>query len=226
MTDRQLETLLRMAGEAHELFVVGVVPSEPAERPAQRIIRFAPARLSVGLAAAATLAAMVALPFSESPSSSPALARATVVPVALCYHPSEKELDRPQVDLFHPVCEAGCAIVAIFREWNADCQCLSWSVHRFENGSPVADLRPGQPGEIPLNVSDDPPVEQVLVLAVAKSRDSLVAGDRADALLACLNESHVSPGPERDVSTYTSAVERCLPEGVTILPQTFVVSSR
>jgi hypothetical protein len=149
------------------------------------------------------------------------------VPVSLCYTPASPDSGEPRVDSFQPICEAGCALVAIFREWNADCQCLAWTLHQWADGGSVTVLSPGEQGEIPLNVSDDPPIEQVLLLAVADSQDVLpTGGERADALLACLNDSALSPWHERDAKTYARAVENCLPAGVTVLPQTFVVRSR
>src|SRR5262249_31951779 len=133
----------------------------------------------------------------------------------------------PREATFQPACDAGCALLAIFREWNADCQCLAWKLHQWENGGSVAELPPGQPVDIHLNVTDDPPVEQVLVLAVAQGRDTLPSsGERAAALLECLNDAPLSASAEQDVSAYTSAVAGCLPDGVTLLPQSFVVRSR
>lgn len=224
MSDKQLERLLRMAGEIDDLADRATPPRAAGAWGAKR----AWLHVGAGIAAAVLVSTMLPTAPRGPGTSSPAVeAIGSMVPVSVCYSPGAPTDGGARIETFQPVCEIGCALLAIFREWNDECQCLAWTVHHWADGTPVADLAPGQPVDIPLNVSDDPPVEQVLVLAVATSREALtMSGDHADELLACLNETSLSPGPERDLSSYTSAVERCLPEGVTILPQSFVIGSR
>jgi len=115
-------------------------------------------------------------------------------------------------------------MLAVFRAWHQDCQCLAWQLHVWEDGRPSVELLPQDICDIMIDVTDAPPVEQLLLVAIARDpedlpRNSAQAGD----LLDCLNAVIPPSGPNGHVAAYASAVRLCLPEGVTVVPQSFVV---
>ena len=67
-----------------------------------------------------------------------------------------------------------------------------------------------------------PPVEQLLVVALARRAADLPGSEvGTEALLACLNSSPLETEFPEDINGFASAVEFCLPPGVTVVSQTF-----
>lgn len=147
--------------------------------------------------------------------------------VSMCYTPGNVRHGAARVDHFQPSVADRAAIIAIFRAWNSDCGCLLWQLHRDDRGAVVLDAAPGESLDIPLPVEGVPAIEQLLLLAVSKDRAPLnrAAADDADKLLECLNSSALAVC-NADTTACASAVQQCLPSGVTVVPQAFVVHPR
>lgn len=147
------------------------------------------------------------------------------VPVSVCYEPGQASAGAGRIDHFPATAEEPCLIVAVFRAWDETCQCLAWQLHEWDDeGRTLARLDPERPLDIAWNVTDDPPVEQLLVLASSR-RPGDLPGYRDDAveLLECLNSKEPPALAHGGVSEYASAVSFCLPSNVTLVQQTFVV---
>lgn len=120
-------------------------------------------------------------------------------------------------------CDDGCVVLAVFRGCSEACICEDWQVHRWdEHGRTLAELDPDEAVEIALDVTGNPAIGQLLVLAspCPAAGGSPPTGDMR-ALLECLNS--VQPQECRDdgLAAYASAVRSCLPTAVTLVEQTF-----
>lgn len=226
MKNRDLEALIRMAFEAERLDRQAA-PALPRRAHARtRGIRISP--LAVGFAAA-----LLAFALNRGPSTTPTRpermgatpvdARTRVSGVSVCHLPSMQ--DGPmRVETFEPRVTEPTTLVAILRTWSEDCDCLAWRLHEWRDGSLVVDVAPGEPVSIELASADQPSIQQVLLIAVAKNRASLlrVTQNEAHELLDCLNSRPLTMGPDIEPATYASSVAACLPPDVTVIPQTYV----
>ena len=148
-----------------------------------------------------------------------------VVPVSVCHEPGQASAGARRIDHFPATTEEPCLIVAVFRAWDETCQCLQWQLHEWDDEAKTRlRLDPEGPLDIAWNVTNDPPVEQLLVLASSR-RPGDLPGYRDDAaeLLECLNSKAPPAAARGDASAYASAVSSCLPPNVTLVEQTFFV---
>ncbi len=144
-------------------------------------------------------------------------------PVQLVYLPGVQPCDE-RVDQFCPTTREECAILAVFRAWREECDCMAWEVHRWDNGEVVMRAEPGDAPPINRAVTGaSASMQQMLILAVASRSNQLPGVDEADELIDCLNASDVSTW-DGGAETYSSAVAGCLPDSVTVVPQAFVVN--
>ena len=218
MNDKWLDSLLRMAVEVDQL------ESRAAGQPpyaAGRIDRAPqPLRLRRQVAAAA-VAACLALLLVHTPSSD-SVAPAIALRIDHC--PSTALVGGERTDRFEPSASEHCVVLALFRTYQEECRCLTWRVHEWEDGRPLAELNPDRVLEIALDVTDAPPIEQLLVVAAARLPADLPADfEQAAELLECLNEMFPPTECQADESAYASAVRACLGDSVTIVPQSFFV---
>ncbi len=177
-----------------------------------------------GVAAAIALLMIVSnAPQRPTPRSS-AAARAGIIPVSIEYLPTRESLDAPRLDRLRSCSEQDVYTVVLFRGWNSDCGCVSWRLHEFSEGALLARLEAGEPLEIVLDVSDAPPIEQAVFLAVARRGDDLPS-DRAReaALLACLNDAAPPEPIDLQPARLKDSVASCLPNGVAVVHHPFVV---
>lgn len=154
-----------------------------------------------------------------APSAAPTAHAA--LPVTVRYAPMAASPGAARVDCFQSTPQEACVMMALFQTWNSACECLIWELHRWEDGAALASVRAGESVDVPLNVSDDPPVTQMFVVAVARERNAMPSD--AEHLLDCLMRAAPGPGSPNDMAAYSSAVSGCLPEGVTVVPTSFVV---
>jgi len=239
VNDKGIENLVRMAVEIGEIEDLAsaqtrVIPVEGAAdhlgRAADRapaVIRFErrqPQRWlwQIGLSAAAVAACVLLL--SPPPRAPLAPRSAAAVPVEIDYCPGVPLSDGLRIDRFEPTATGHGAVLAIFHVWHDGCQCLGWRLHEWEDGRTVAEVAPGQVLDIALDVTDAPPVEQLLLVAISRHADDLPSSE-ADTygLLDCLNEVTPPTDPCDSAAAYASAVQSCLPEGVTVVPRAFFV---
>ena len=142
----------------------------------------------------------------------------------LSYWPGEADDDGARVDCFQAHAAENCSVVAVFHRWYEDCQCLDWQLYSWEDGRPLADLSAQDVEDITLEVTDAPPVEQLLVIAIARNPADLPRDEtEALALIACLEEVAPDADENEAASQYASAVRSCLPPSVTVVPRSFVV---
>lgn len=178
---------------------------------------------AVPFAAAAALVLLFQPRTAIRQADSPPTADARSVPVHVRYAP---HLDGPgdsRVDCFQSTAAEACVMLALFRTWNATCQCLMWELHRWEDGATITRVAAGDAVDVSLNVAGSPPIPQLFVVAVARESALLPgAPAEADRLLECLNHSAPPLGAGEDNSSYASAVTACLPSGVTVVPASFV----
>lgn len=149
------------------------------------------------------------------------------LPVSLNYYPcSECPLSR-RFDCFAPRVIEPVVMLAISRTWDRACSCLVWRVHKWDDGSTVgsADLHTAR--DLELDVSDSPPVDQMLLLAVARGPESMpTRSDDGKALMECLNSNAPPSALSSDAVFCASTVQACMPQGVTVVPHRFVVARR
>ena len=203
MPDPMLEKLLRVAAEAQAF-----------ARPLQPV-RFARGWLWATSAAAAVLALVFVNPRTIERYSVP-------VGAIEIEHVSQAGQAGMRVDVLQPCLDTAAAALVLLRVWDGDCSCLQWKVHEFEDGSTITQMERGDAVQIPLDVSDTPPVEQSVLLAVARRPSDLPSRNERDSLLACLN-GVCPPALPSDASCQNPDVLPCLPDGVTLVQRPFVV---
>ncbi len=213
MNDRTLERLIQMAMEARDL----EAPIHPRELPRSR---FRVGRPLSALAAAACLMVILSLPQTEDGAR-----HGSLVGIDVRRMPARLLADGERVERFRAESREHCTIMVIMRTWARECQCLAWELHRWEDGRPLEAIDPNEFVEIPLLIADAPPVQQLLVIAASREAHALPRlGEETDALMACLDRASLGAHGE-DSATLASAVQACLPDGVTVVPRTFVTGS-
>ncbi len=223
MRDAELNLLIRLAAEADALHEPNSrrqrLTSAPDAASATALRGVLPRIGLVGLAAAAALAWMFA-PIREghAPGVIPASA------ITIRHIPGQRGAlpSTPRIDRFRSSTTEPCVVVAIFRAWSKECECLAWKLHEWDPGRVVDQFAAGETTDIALNVSESPPVTQLLFLAVAARRDQLASTGEGAHLLSCLNDASFPPRNE-EYATLASAVQSCLPDGVTVVSAPFVV---
>lgn len=239
MKDRDVAELVRMAVEIDEIEQIASAGASGApsakrwrylgrEAPRDRILVDYKARHTlhplwrIAVPAAAAAACVLALLHPRAALDS--RRAAATVPFQIIHCPGERLDDGLRIDSFEPTASEYCVVLAIFHTWRDDCQCLSWQLHEWEDGGMLAEFAPGQRLDITLDVTDAPPVEQLLVMAVAQNPDDLPSTiEETYGLMDCLNEVRPPTDPCESAAAYASAVEACLPEGVRVIPQPFYV---
>jgi hypothetical protein len=230
MDDRLLENLLRMALEVEDLEIraceqiVGAAriapPSaEPLSGPRLRTpgVRWTRRLAAVPIAAAASLALL--LWYNSPPTTSSA---AIQMQVEHC--PGLPLPDGVRMERFQPSSPEHCVVLALFRTYRDECRCLAWRVHEWEDGRPLAELDPQQVLDIVLDVTDAPPIEQLLVVAAARVPADLPSdSEEASELLQCLDEQVPPTECRSDAASYATAVRACLGDRVTVVPQSLLV---
>lgn len=113
-------------------------------------------------------------------------------------------------------------MVAIFRAWSADCNCLDWRLHRFEDDATQTMLNAGDSVDIELAMTDAPPVEQALILLVASHSDALPSDvESARPLIGCISDQTPVDARSTESFSYASAVSSCVPPEVTLVSHPF-----
>lgn len=224
MKDRNLETLIRMALEAEQLDAAPEFARQPARGRAYPL-RVSP--LAVGIAAA-----LLVFAFNRSPVQPPEpthggavahLTRPQGAGVSVCHLPA-MGAGASHVETFEPRVSEPATLLAILRTWSEDCDCLAWRLHEWRDGSLVKDVEPGESVSIEVASGDQPSIQQVVLLAVAKNHAALatVAENDASVLLDCLNSRQLATGADLEPAAYANSVAACLPPDVTVIPQTYI----
>jgi len=226
MKNDTLDKLIRMAAEAEalETELTGVrrgAPSALRIPPATMSRRFWLAGIPTAVAAGWALWIAVApRPTAESPivaNSEVQVRRIAGLPPATT----------PCVVTFDASSQQQMSMMAILRTWSDECECLSWQVHRFQDGSTVARVDEINNQQLDIPVGNAPPVAQLLVVAAANRTEDLPDNAAENkALLDCLNERPYASDDEPDVFALATAVESCLPMGVAVVPKPFVAACR
>jgi len=208
MQEARLENLIRQLAEIDDLFGSG--RTDPLQRRAPHRIEW--------LAPAAAI--LLALCFWIPPRR-PVPTDLTPV-VSIDYEPDPTPDRPPRIDRLHACADVEAYALILLRTWSHECECLTWRLHRTPEGHLLIRLRPGRGLEVPVDVSDAPPIEQVLILAVAREASRLPdSPEQLARLLTCL-EQNLSPMPEdADTQQAVSLVQACLPAGVTVVPRSF-----
>ena len=230
MNDDALNKLIRHAAELRELEaslqgrpVLRMSPSDAGRRPeaaSRRSMRIGWLVAAPFAAAACWLAFVTtdresALP--HAPLSTPAVIQIREVAAG-----GPGSTDRPQ--RFVTEASQQFAMMALLRTWSNECECLSWTVHEFEDGGTVAMVDQLNRREVAIDVADAPPVAQLLVVAAADRRTDLpTTPAQTEALLACLNDRPVAHETEVDAVALSDNVMACLPHDVAVVPKAFVV---
>ncbi len=225
MNEKNLKNLVRMASEIDEF--------ERAARAPDRLDDVAPATIKfdrgrprrplwrIAAPAAAAAALLLAL-LPTTAHRPPSAAFASSFQIDYC--PTVPRYDGVRIDHFEPSSDEQCTVLAIFNTWENDCQCLAWQLYEWEDGRSLAELSPNEIHKIAIDVTDAPPIEQLLVVAIAKNPSDLPSNERqASELLDCLNEVAPATEPYESAAAYASAVRACLPDSVTVVPQPFFV---
>ena len=236
MKDREIENLIRMAVEIDELEQRSLDEASRASGAARGTIRLGERRASaarwwIGLSAVAAAACLLLLLWPRQSQTAPptsatpaVVQRQHEIPVEIDYCPALPRKDGIRIDRFEPSSPESCSVLAIFHSWHEECKCLTWELDEWEDGRPLAEFSPGRVLDIALDVTGAPPLQQLLVVAIAKDPGDLPSTD-ADTceLLQCLNEVRPPTDPGDSPAAYGSAVRACLPESVTVVPQPFFV---
>ncbi|MBU0618515.1 MAG: hypothetical protein KKI02_12425 [Planctomycetes bacterium] len=226
MNEKDLENLVRMAAEIDEL--------EHAARTFESLGDITPSTIrfdrrrrrqpvwQLGVFAAAAAAALLVALLPTTTDQQPSSAFASSFQIDYC--PAVPRYDGVRIDHFEHSSSEQCAVLAIFNTWEKDCQCLAWQLYEWEDGRALAELSPDEVHRITIDVTDAPPIEQLLLVAIAKNPSDL-PGDETQTyeLLDCLNEVAPPTDPRESAAAYASAVRSCLPDTVTVVPQPFFV---
>lgn len=216
MRDEQIQQLLCLS---HELSAFEDALAAPAARPATAPSSLRPWMFAIASAAAACV---VVVPRSSpapriAPRSAPVVVHASPVAVRGATHST----------CFRPVAQQPLSMVAIFRAWSEECDCLDWSLHRFEGEAALAALDTGESVDIELSQVDAPPVEQALLLLVASHAEALPRDlESARSLIGCLSDNTPVDGRSGETFSYVSAASSCLPPEVTLVSHSFVMARR
>lgn len=242
MKQHEFENLIRAAVEARELD--RAARALPPAGAVPTAIPFTPRRplwldVAATISAAAAVLALAWLP----PSLAPQRTAYAHPQVQIAHVPGTPWDDGVRIDCFESSVSEPVSAVAVLHTWHDDCQCLKWDIHEWEHGRYLKNLSPGETHEIAVDVTGAPPVEQLVVLAVARNRSELPADEeQASRLLDCLND--IAPPGESCEDAYfaclrmedstpemceemvacaaaDSAVWACLPEGITLVQQPF-----
>ena len=238
MTDRQIESLVRMAVEIDALEQSAADrrrATQSANGPGP-VWTLADARaaappgdnrgwtrrrlIGLGAAAAAACFAMMTPPRGDSgPVPTRFATPADIRFVSMAEGPGA---DAPQHLL--STGDRGSFVLAALAEWSGDCDCLRWRLHEWEHGGLLAQANAGQTLGITVLPSDRPPAERLLVVAASHSAADLPATvEEADDLLACLNGAAGDDGCiTGNAASYASAVQKCLPVGVTVVQRSLI----
>jgi hypothetical protein len=224
VNDRELEKLLRVAIELEELERGASSPQRERDEvhaePLTAWTRGVPILWRIAVPAAA--AAALALAFFPTPASRETVA--SVPSVAIEYWPGEHGDDGVRVDCFESTSTERCSVMAIFHSWRHECQCVEWQLYEWEDGRPLAELSPDEVRGIALDVTNAPPVEQLLVVAIAKDPTDLPEDEAAAiGLIACLDEVAPASAEDDRANEYAAAVRTCLPKSVRVVHQPFYV---
>ncbi len=236
-SDATLEALIRAACEADALEDnAGLRLYAAHDHPYARRVSTASVRRSVlrrtaiaaGLAMAACLVWQVAMPLAgtmQVQDRSPALAgiRPAIAakPLQIEFAADATPRDDRCVARFTGTANEGGALLALFRAWDRQCGCRTWRLYRWDDGNAIARVRQDESLKFALDVSDMPPTEQLLVVAVASNPETLPGSTgEAEELLACLNSSPLEMQHPEDLAEFASAVETCLP-GAAIVAHPF-----
>jgi len=241
MNDRELESLLRMVCEIDEIERTAGVSAPPAEQRQPALhrgappvhgekrrplaaLRFARRPWRGALALGALAAAACLMLVFRAPTQPRRYYQAAAIPLDVAYCPGVADAHGQRVDRFEPTTPEYCVVLAIFHKWQNGCRCLTWQLHTWEDGRTVAEVRPGEAPEIALDVTDAPPVEQLLLVAIS-SRASDLPSDEAelDGLLDCLNDITPPTDGCENAEVCARAAQSCLPAGVTVVPRSFFV---
>jgi|GEM_PF-3506102 len=227
MNENDLKNLIRMAVEIDEIdrgaLQGDLAPTNATVIPISRATR----RKRLIKQLTWPVAAAVALTLSFFPSANRAprdLGLASSGSFEVVHCPAVPVLNGKRVDRFRPSPGEKCSVLAVFHSWQIDCQCLAWQVYEWEDGRSFAELTPGQIHDITLDVTDAPPLEQLLVVLIAnKSEDLPVCNPYSCVLLDCLNEIAPPTDPRANAAAYASAVRSCVPDSVRVVPHAFYV---
>lgn len=211
MADNGLQHLLRLAVEASALERQAFGQAAPRPLTAVAHISLRPVRLRIS---AAILAAAASIAFWFMPRAG--VSAPPIVPVvyAGAHAETSDTCVQPQVP------EDGL-LLAVLRVWDSACDCMTWRVHRWDDGQLTTPACADDVVDIPVALADDPPIEQFVVLAVSDDVDPLASAEEADQLLACLRATPVSEWTRGGPLDHAQAVASCLPVGVRVVPQSF-----
>ncbi|MFN0136723.1 MAG: hypothetical protein ACKVS9_11485 [Phycisphaerae bacterium] len=219
MRDRDLETLLRMSGELDEFERgCGRIGRPRRERAASPVI-IRLRRLTMFAAAAAV--AWVALRFNVTERPQPrdhgtagtGTIATPAITVKLCSTtPAVALPERAASYRVQPTVGEDCSLVALMRTWSAECGCLLWEVHEFENGNTVTRADRGE--AIDLIGSEG---AEVVVLAMSRDATQLSNAKDTAELLSCLDSNTRDSSLSPDARRSADIVAACLPREVTIV---------
>jgi hypothetical protein len=212
MTEREFQSLLRVACRMEAADLVGVEPG--AGNVARRIRRLHTAVYC----AAAALAACLALSFVARPTaavdSGPQVRAEPTRPLL----PAHRLLQAgAQPVHLASVLEQGGVLLALLGAWNSDCECIRWRVHEWSDGCATADVANNQTVNIPIG---ETATDQLVLFAVARRADDLPRdADEAQPLLECLNRLDEADPVETMLHNSTELAAACLPDGVHLSSQ-------
>lgn len=220
MNDRELEHLLRLTAQLKR-FESDCGEDLPVARRvgARRLVLSWVHYVATAAAAALVWAALPsALNVSPGGSSSAKSARAasvvSPVGVRVCSAPlAQPRGDRSASYRVQPTVNEACDVFALLRTWSSDCGCLTWEVHRFDDGQTITHAARGEAVDIAGSET-----AEVVVLAVSRDRGVLPSrGDEAAAVLACLDENSRDSMVAPSATSSATIAASCLPRGVTIV---------
>jgi len=239
--DRQIEALLRAAGEA-AAFEAPSTADAHRTRPLRlvgdpRRLAQAPVRIAVRrrtwLAAAGSMAAalgITALWYGARPA--PVAPPIAAGPMALESNPSDAPLVADADLASRVVSDAArqtgtlaratpgdepCVVLVIYRTDDGSCVCWTIGEHDLGAGRSLAAVNPKELLPLALANACTPTMDEMIVVAMQGPAESLPRSDeRASALAECVVGA--DPGrAESPASAVIAAALACLPEGVNVL---------
>ena len=229
-SDAELDQLVWLAAELREFETCATTDDSLARAlgnrlaapAARRSIRVEPLRWFASVAAAAACGLIYLKTGAIDSQSSGRTAGAQAIPVRVSYTPDVSRGGGEQRHCVQSTPGESCAVLAVLRTWSSECQCLVWDLHRWDTGETIARSRAGESVDLVTNlrVNEPPPLDQVVLFAMARNRADLPApGAESDRFLDCLLGA--SPASDIGVTSdnYAKTVRTCLPPTVTVVPQ-------
>lgn len=132
-----------------------------------------------------------------------------------------------RTEIFELTATEDCDVFVLLRGWDAGCQCLHWQLPDAQRVTSkdllMRTLVRDETAQFEIDVSGDPPIEQLLVaVTVPRSADGRMDRCQLAETIQCLDAVDPASQWTFDIARHLSSVPACLPGGLEWTCQSFV----